>query len=72
MYSLLKTFKKWEAVESCYSFGEYYHVVMKSNINREEAIKTYLLQHQFLDIEVHQITANIEDSFMALMNRSHD
>jgi ABC-2 type transport system ATP-binding protein len=72
MYSLLKTFKKWEAVESCYSFGEYYHVVMKSNINREEAIKTYLLQHQFLDIEVHQITANIEDSFMALMNKSHD
>lgn len=72
MYSLLKTFKKWEAVESCYSFGEYYHVVMKSNINREEAIKTYLLQYQFLDIEVHQITANIEDSFMALMNKSHD
>ncbi|HQS54527.1 MAG: ATPase [Bacteroidetes bacterium 24-39-8] len=72
MYSLLKTCKKWEAVESCYSFGEYYHVVMKSNINGEEAIKTYLLQHQFLDIEVHQITANIEDSFMALMNKSHD
>lgn len=72
MYSLLKTFKKWEAVESCYSFGEYYHVVMKSNINGEEAIKTYLLQYQFLDIEVHQITANIEDSFMALMNKSHD
>lgn len=72
MYSLLKTFKKWEAVESCYSFGEYYHVVMKSDLNGGDAIKTYLLQQQFLDIDVQQITANIEDSFMALMNKSHD
>jgi ABC-type multidrug transport system ATPase subunit len=72
MYSLLKTFKKWQAVESCYSFGEYYHVVMKSDLNGNDAIKSYLLQQQFLDIEVHQITANIEDSFMALMNKSHD
>jgi len=72
MYSLLKTFKKWQAVESCYSFGEYYHVVMKSDLNGSDAIKSYLLQQQFLDIEVHQITANIEDSFMALMNKSHD
>lgn len=72
MYNLLKTFKKWEAVESCYSFGEYYHVVMKSDLNGSDVIKSYLLQQQFLDIEVHQITANIEDSFMALMNKSHD
>lgn len=69
MYRLLKTFKKWEAVESCYSFGEYYHVVMKSNINGKDSIETYLLQQQFLDIEVHPIKANIEDSFMALMNK---
>ena len=69
MYRLLKTLKKWEAVESCYSFGEYYHVVMKSNINGKDSIETYLLQQQFLDIEVHPIKANIEDSFMALMNK---
>lgn len=72
MYSLLKTLKKWEAVESCYSFGEYYHVVMKSDLIGRDAIKTYLLQQQFLDIDVQQITANIEDSFMSLMNKSHD
>ena len=29
MYDLLKTLKQWDAVYSCYSFGEYYHVVMK-------------------------------------------
>jgi hypothetical protein len=45
---------------------------MKSDLNDSDVIKSYLLQQQFLDIEIHQITANIEDSFMALMNKSHD
>ncbi len=72
MYNLLKTLKQWAAVTSCYSFGEYYHVVMKSEMNGEKEIKAYLLQYQFQDIEVKQIAANIEDSFMALMNTSHE
>ena len=72
MYNLLKTLKQWAAVTSCYSFGEYYHVVMKSEMNGEKEIKAYLLQYQFQDIEVKQIAANIEDSFMALMNSSHE
>jgi ABC-2 type transport system ATP-binding protein len=72
MYSLHKTLKQWEAVASCYSFGDYYHVVMKSEMNGENEINDYLLKCQFQDIEVKQIAANIEDSFMALMNTSHD
>lgn len=72
MYELLKTLKQWDAVASCYSFGEYYHVVMKSNLMRELGIKEYLVHQQFQDIEVKQIVANIEDSFMALMNTSHE
>jgi len=72
MYNLLKTLKQWAAVTSCYSFGEYYHVVMKSEMYGEKEIKAYLLQYQFQDIEVKQIAANIEDSFMALMNTSHE
>ena len=72
MYNLLKTLKQWAAVTACYSFGEYYHVVMKSEMNGEKEIKAYLLQYQFQDIEVKQIAANIEDSFMALMNTSHE
>lgn len=72
MYALLKVLKQWDAVASCYSFGEYYHVVMKSNLMRELEIKEYLVHQQFQDIEVKQIVANIEDSFMALMNTSHE
>jgi ABC-type multidrug transport system ATPase subunit len=72
MYSLLKTLKQWDAVASCYSFGEFYHVVMKSDLNGEKEINQYLLQQNFKDIEVKQIAANIEDSFMALINTSHE
>lgn len=72
MYALNKTLKQWEAVASCYSFGEYYHLVMKSDINGEKEIFEYLVQQRFQDIEVKQIAANIEDSFMALMNTSHE
>jgi ABC-type multidrug transport system ATPase subunit len=72
MYDLLKTLKQWDAVYSCYSFGEYYHVVMKSKLDGVEEISKYLLQQNFQDIEIKQIAANIEDSFMALMNSSHE
>lgn len=72
MYTLLKSLKQWDAVASCYSFGEYYHVVMKSNLKSGDDIKTYLSVQEFQDIEVKQIVANIEDSFMALMNATHE
>lgn len=72
MYPLLKTLKQWDAVASCYSFGEYYHLVMKTDLNGEKEINQYLLQEQFQEIEVKRIAANIEDSFMALMNTSHE
>jgi len=67
MFALLKILKKWEAVKSCFSFGEYYHVVMKAEIPDGQQIVSYISAHQFSAIEVKQIEANIEDCFMALM-----
>jgi len=64
--------KQWDAVYSCFSFGEYYHVVMKSTDHAGTEIETYLKEQQFVDIEVKQIDANIEDSFMALMHATHE
>jgi ABC-type multidrug transport system ATPase subunit len=72
MYELLKKLKDWPAVYSCYSFGEFYHVVMKSDATGGKEIQAYLLGQGFQNVEVKQIAANIEDSFMALMNISHD
>jgi ABC-type multidrug transport system ATPase subunit len=72
MFALLKTLKNWEAVASCYSFGEFYHVVMKSEETSAIEIETYLMKNQFQEIEVKQIDANIEDSFMALMHTPNE
>lgn len=67
MFGLLKTLKNWNAVFSCYSFGEYYHVVMKDNDTHQKDIELFLVSNQYQNIEIKLIDANIEDSFMALM-----
>ena len=72
MFALLKSLKGWDAVESCYSFGEFYHVVMKSVSMGAIEIDQFLKHHQFQEIVIKQINANIEDSFMALMNTSDE
>jgi ABC-type multidrug transport system ATPase subunit len=72
MFALLKSLKQWDAVESCYSFGEYYHVVMKSDKMAAQEIEQFLKKNQFQEIVIKQIDANIEDSFMALMNTSNE
>jgi ABC-type multidrug transport system ATPase subunit len=72
MFALLKILKNWDAVASCYSFGEFYHVVMKSDDNGAIEIEAYLMNNQFQEIVVKKIDANIEDSFMALMHTSNE
>lgn len=64
MFALLKIVKQWDAVFSCYSFGEYYHVVMKEDTTN---IENYLAGKNIDGAEVRLIDAGIEDSFMALM-----
>lgn len=70
MFALLKTLKHWEEVESCFSFGENYHVVMKNKFILGADIKKYLIDLQYDDIQIELIDANIEDCFMALMKAS--
>ncbi len=72
MFALLKSLKNWEAVSSCYSFGEFYHVVMKSEEKGSREIEEFLMKNQFQEIVIKQIDANIEDSFMALMHTSNE
>jgi ABC-type multidrug transport system ATPase subunit len=72
MFALLKTLKNWTAVASCFSFGEYYHVVMKSDQATRNEIEQYLIAQRFQQIDIKRIEANIEDSFMALMNTSNE
>ena len=71
MFGLLKLLKQWDAALSCYSFGEYYHVVMKKNDDDEKNIAAFLKENKYQQIEIKLIDANIEDSFMALMQTEH-
>lgn len=71
MFGLLKTLKHWDAVASCFSFGEFYHVVMKPGAGDDRTIDAYLKDKEYESVEVKQIDAKIEDCFMALMNEAN-
>jgi len=60
MIKTLELFHKMEGVEDVYSFGEEYHVVLKENVGNLEMPE---------GIESREITADIEDVFISLMNK---
>jgi len=67
MLPLMKDMQQWGNVASCYSFGGFYHVVMKDDKNDKAEMISYLQQHSKVEVEL--IDPNIEDCFMALMNK---
>lgn len=68
MYRLLKDLKNYPNTESCNSFGEYHHLVLKNDSKDEAEILEYLQQHQHKNIDIKPAQPNIEDCFMQLMN----
>lgn len=72
MVPLLNSLKEWSLVHSCFSFGEFYHVVFKGDAETKESIEKYLFSKDFVNVEVDSIQPNIEDTFMALMNNKND
>ena len=67
MYRLLNTITADPAIESCYPFGQYHHVVFKETGNQQQHLKDMLRHGNFTQIEIKQIEPDIEDCFMALM-----
>ena len=55
------------SVESCYPFGQYHHVVFKTQENSKQVLEKIAAAGNFKDVEIAQIEPNIEDCFMALM-----
>jgi len=68
MYRLMNAIKEDPDVESCYPFGQYHHVVFKTQENSEQKLEGIAKQGNYTGMEIHAIEANIEDCFMALMN----
>jgi len=67
MFPLMNAIKADPAVESCYPFGQYHHVVFKTQEHSKEKLENLNANAAFTNFEVHSIQPNIEDCFMALM-----
>lgn len=70
MYRLLVDLKNYANTESCNSFGEFHHLLLKNNGANEKAILNYLNEHQHKNVILKHTQPNIEDCFMQLMNNT--
>lgn len=70
MYRLLNDLKQYADTESCHSFGEYHHLVLKTNDTDTKEVLNYLSEHSHTNVEMKTIEPNIEDCFMQLMNNN--
>ena len=69
MYRLLNDLKNYSNTESCNSFGEFHHLVLKDNDAGEIGVMNYLRKHQHKNIMIKPTQPNIEDCFMQLMQQ---
>lgn len=67
MFGLMNTLNHDPAIESCYPFGQYHHVVFKEGKEQQALLEQLAVKGGYGSIEVHQIAPGIEDCFMALM-----
>ncbi len=68
MYKLMNDIAADPAVESCYPFGQYHHVVFKTQEKRRQTLEEIAKGGEHAHVEIKPIEPNIEDCFMALMN----
>ncbi|HLI94257.1 MAG TPA: ABC transporter ATP-binding protein [Puia sp.] len=66
MYKLLCELQQDPAVESCYPFGQYHHVVLR-DAEPEARLNAILRKGGYTDTELRPIAPGIEDCFMDLM-----
>ena len=65
MFDLLKTLRAWEAVNTCFAFGESHHLTFKNENISENDILTYLQSKNCTNVWLERIKPTIEDCFMA-------
>ncbi len=70
MYRLLNDLKNYSNTESCNSFGEFHHLVLKNEDAGETNVLKYLEEHQHKNIKLKPTQPNIEDCFMQLMQHN--
>ncbi|MFP4023552.1 MAG: ABC transporter ATP-binding protein [Thiohalospira sp.] len=68
IYQLIHDLKRIDYIDTVYPFGEYLHVTSKNDTIDENKLESDLSKKNHQNIEIHEISANIEDCFMELMN----
>ncbi len=68
-YSLLKIFKGWERVHSCYAFGQSVHLILSDVEATAADIVSYLEVQGCRGAKVELLEPTIEDCFIELMTR---
>lgn len=67
MYELIGALRSFPFAQSVYPFGEFVHYTDSRMDAQPKELLAYLAAQGFSDAEAERISANIEDSFMALM-----
>jgi ABC-2 type transport system ATP-binding protein len=68
MYKLLNDLRSYEAMESCFAFGEYLHVTLKDDGEAAvAALLEFLREKGHADAEVKPVIPTIEDCFIRLL-----
>jgi ABC-2 type transport system ATP-binding protein len=66
MLKLLNDLRSYELVEDVYPFGEYHHVVLNQDYQREQLME-FLQRKNTEQLELNGVEPDIEDCFIALM-----
>ncbi|MFC5411238.1 ABC transporter ATP-binding protein [Larkinella bovis] len=66
-YQLIQDLRLAPFTESCYAFGEFLHLTVRTAEVTETQIGRFLREKNHRTIEIHPIQPGIEDTFMALM-----
>jgi len=70
IYKLLKELKEFDEKASVYPFGEYMHFIPENNGFNISNLHEYLLQKAYVNFEINEVEASIEDCFMRLMKKN--
>lgn len=65
MFWLLEDLRQYDAIKTCFTFGEYHHITVRKDLTIEE-LKSYLESKGHTGIEINAVNPNIEDCYMAL------
>lgn len=66
MYKLLVDLRAFPGTYSCYAFGDAHHLTLKEDGKEMDALKQFLKEKGYTDVEIERIEPGVEDSFMAL------